>query len=384
MNAAKGASRVTDLKPLTSLRFVAAIMIVAYHAKNYFLWSWVHDAPSTLSKGVSFFFVLSGFILTHVYTSKPINSYRYFIRARVARLWPIHVATLIILVTTVRPDSITFDGPGIFNKWIALSINLALLHSIVPFFSYTFSWNAVSWSISTEIFFYLAFPLLLMQIEKTWHWKLLGAALSCAALLTVLKLAHVPLDGDVNTLSVQSATYANPLARGFEFCLGMAAWVFWRRYVRALNLRAVAWTIIEATLLIITTLWLSSWFFTIEAFLKPDELLQQLFRLSSSSGFFAALIVGFASGRGLIGRILSARIPVFLGHISFAIYMVHQVLMKAAITWLPSTAVHTLPYIAILLIVAASLHLLVEKPLQTWIAGSKQSRKDGRRLRPAD
>jgi peptidoglycan/LPS O-acetylase OafA/YrhL len=163
----------------------------------------------------------------------------------------------------------------------------------------------------------------------------------------------------------------------------MTACVLWRRYIRDLDLSNAVWTVIEAIMLILVVLWLWQWFSAINARLAGDDYLQQALKLSGSSWIFAALIVGFASGRGLIGRALSTKVPVFLGHVSFAIYMVHQVLMKAAITWLPKEDIHTLPYMAILLILATALHLCVEKPCQNWLTRTKEASKS-RRLSPAD
>jgi hypothetical protein len=55
-------SSVEDLKPLTSLRFFAALAIVLLHAKLYTKWGWLQPIQIPLGQGVSFFFVLSGFI----------------------------------------------------------------------------------------------------------------------------------------------------------------------------------------------------------------------------------------------------------------------------------------------------------------------------------
>ncbi|MBV4474634.1 acyltransferase family protein [Pseudomonas botevensis] len=170
---------IENLKPLTSLRFFAAFMIVIWHSVMFY--PWFSGVPSFLTHGVSFFFVLSGFILTHVYTSKKQSGYFGFIRDRLARLWPVHVFALCFLVTFVRPDAITFNGEGFFDKSVQLGLNLTLMQSIFPFQKVMFSWNSVSWSISTEVFFYLAFPFLVIGIKKNWAIKLLVAALVSTA-----------------------------------------------------------------------------------------------------------------------------------------------------------------------------------------------------------
>ena len=72
-------SKAADLKPLTSLRFFAAMMIVFLHANELYNWKWIIHIQFPLTHGVSFFFVLSGFILTHVYSQRPYSSYSNFI-----------------------------------------------------------------------------------------------------------------------------------------------------------------------------------------------------------------------------------------------------------------------------------------------------------------
>jgi peptidoglycan/LPS O-acetylase OafA/YrhL len=103
---------VEHLKPLTSLRFIAAMMIVLLHCKLYFKWEWLSHMPNTLVHGVSFFFVLSGFILSHVYSQRSNVSFGTFIWNRFARLWPCHVATIFILYYTIPEHSMTFGGRG--------------------------------------------------------------------------------------------------------------------------------------------------------------------------------------------------------------------------------------------------------------------------------
>src|SRR5947209_13632390 len=81
------ATIVDDLKPLTSLRFFAAVMIVIIHTDVYLKIAPLGHVRPTMSAGVSFFFVLSGFILTHVYTARP-ASFVPFLRRRIGKLWP--------------------------------------------------------------------------------------------------------------------------------------------------------------------------------------------------------------------------------------------------------------------------------------------------------
>jgi peptidoglycan/LPS O-acetylase OafA/YrhL len=366
MQTAEGGSPVADLKPLTSLRFVAAMMIVVLHSKLYFPWPWLDHTPGWLVHGVSFFFVLSGFILTHSYVSKPFPGYRPFMLKRFARLWPVHVFALLMLLTFVRPDSITFDGPGFFNKWYALLSNLTLTQSLVPFKAYTFSYNSVSWSISTEAFFYLAFPLLLANIRKTWHVKLIGAGV-CALLFTLAcQAANLPFEGSMDQVTIASTIYGNPLVRGFEFCLGMATWVAWDRYARHSLLSASMWTKIEGVTLAATIAWLGYGAWVVRGII-PTTTLQFLFNENGSCWMFALLIVVMASGRGWFGKMLSTDAAVFLGKVSFCVYMLHQVLMKMFFTWNQAQTVSTAAFFAALLFIASATYLMIESPAQRFL-----------------
>lgn len=360
--------QVENLKALTSLRFVAAFMIVLHHAPSLFTWAWPKIFPGTTVHGVSFFFVLSGFILTHVYSSKPIPSYGSFMRARFARLWPVHVVALVLLVISVTPDSITFDGPGIFSKWVVLGFNLTLLQSAFPFVSYTFSWNAVSWSISTEMFFYLAFPLLIVNIQRTWHWKVLGAAVLAAALIWFWWLMGLPLvSGEVNQATAAFGTLPNPLMRGLEFCSGMATWVLWNRHIKPMKLSLLGWSVLEAAVLAFSILWLGAAYWWPVPWISHWGMLW--YGPSGSFWVFAILIAAFAGGRGIVGRALSVRPLVFLGEISFSLYMLHQVLMKAFVTTFKWPDVPEVIFFGVLLVLSSASYLLVEKPGQRLLLG---------------
>lgn len=344
------------------------MMIVAHHAPSLMQWGWLPHMPASMVHGVSFFFVLSGFILTHVYSSKPMPSYGLFIRARFARLWPVHAFSLILLVLLVRHDSITFDGPGMFDKWVVLGFNLTLLHSIFPFLAYTFSWNAVSWSISTEMFFYFAFPLLVLNIGRSWHWKMFGMAVLVIVVISLQAAAGWPTTSDNYEVATGSfGTYPNPLVRGLEFCAGMATWVLWNRHLRHLKLSLWAWSALEFAAVALCVGWIGFAFFWAFPLLSPRALLW--YGPCGSFWVFAILIAVFASGRGVFSRALSVRPLLFLGDVSFSIYMLHQLLMKAFVTSFNWPDVPAAIYFGVLLALASASYVLVEKPGQRLLLG---------------
>ena len=103
-----------DLRALTTLRFFAALWVVLYTAWEHLN---VGFEPTLVSKGylgVEVFFVLSGFILSHVYleaAGEKRFSYRGFLWARIARVYPLHLATLIGVGGLAAADALSGLDP---------------------------------------------------------------------------------------------------------------------------------------------------------------------------------------------------------------------------------------------------------------------------------
>jgi len=353
---------VQDLKPLTALRFFAAAMIVALHATNYFPWA-AGAKGLPLEMGVSFFFVLSGFILTHVYSQRRVGFAR-FLATRLARLWPVHAVTCAMVLLFIRADSQQLPGTGFFDPMVVLGFNLTLLHALVPFQIYAFSWNSVSWSISTELFFYLAFPALLVGIGRNWPWKLAACAAIILAFEGIAAAFGIPAGAGPTELNLFFMAYASPLFRSFEFVLGMAAhgaWLAARHWLTKKN-RATVCEALALALTIATMLGIASISMSVRNILPA-----MAFWVTTGGACFAfaLLIVAFADGRGVLGRLLSTRPLVWLGEISFALYMVHQILMKwIFIQQLEGKMQPAGPLLVMgaCLLAAATLHHLVELP----------------------
>lgn len=353
------------MKPLTSLRFFAAMMIVVHHATEYFDWRWLTHAPYSLVQGVSFFFVLSGFILTAVYGERGHFHPRAFMAARVARIFPAHVAAMLLPVL-ILPWSVINTGPdGLAAKIAVFFLKLTLMDALVLAPGILFSWNGVSWSLSTEMCFYLLFPLLLCNLDVTWVRKLLAAALLAATSILLCRLAGLRDDTPNMSLSVVGYIYANPVTRLFEFCLGMSACSLWRRYFRDAKLGFGAWTAIEAATLALLALAIA-YAYALASLILPVGL-YAWFGIAGLCGIFAITILVFANGAGLFGHILSWRWMVYLGEISFSIYLVNMTIMLAVrhndIKFMTSET----GFFVVLLASAALLHEAVEKPARALI-----------------
>jgi len=169
---------------LTSLRFIAVAMIVVHHSRGVLWLTPDFLSHFVLDHAVSFFFVLSGFVLTYVYPrlTGPLSIKKFYV-ARFARIWPAHVVAFVALFMIFLPWSYySIIQPR--NMMLAIA-NLLLVHGWYPAMEVFFSFNQVTWAVSAEVFFYLIFPLLIKGFEKTWIRKLLFSLLIMLALISV-------------------------------------------------------------------------------------------------------------------------------------------------------------------------------------------------------
>lgn len=308
------------LLPLTSLRFFAALAIFFHHSRGYFL-----DVPKSLplSQGVSFFFVLSGFILFYVYRDslRSLGDFWKFFSARVARIYPAHILSLLFFLFA----RYIFDiKPGNGSELLSskLLVNVLLLQSLVPYKDYFFGYNGVSWSISTEMFLYVFFFFLAFRFKKDWWLKI---ALTGGLVLVIASICE-------NTSLNEFVLYINPLARVFEFTLGMLFCVLYLKIVHAdYSLSSTTATVIEFSVLGCLLVLATHWEFLVSyADVLVGSTLSSYLKNAGLSWLYGIVILLFAMGQGLISSLLSHRVLVFLGELSFAFYLYHQTILDVA------------------------------------------------------
>lgn len=154
------------LPSLTGARWWAAFAVFVLHALVFLpvypfqkseLFRQVHQVmPMQLgAAGVTFFFVLSGFII--YWSFRPGGSVRWFYWRRVLKIYPTHlVAALAFIVVASVP----------LSRAVVWVPNLALVHTWVPKWSTVGGLNVPAWSLGAEILFYLSFPLLLPLVRR--------------------------------------------------------------------------------------------------------------------------------------------------------------------------------------------------------------------------
>jgi peptidoglycan/LPS O-acetylase OafA/YrhL len=155
---------------LTALRFFAAVEVVVYHevyAGGHLrgVSAFLRDWTSGGFEAVTFFFVLSGFILTYVYSGPKENSglntlARDFWKSRFARIAPAYVLGLVIAFPHFVYSALITKITAISDFVVGLLLVPVLQQAWVP--SAAMAWNAPAWSLSIEFFFYASFPTLIL------------------------------------------------------------------------------------------------------------------------------------------------------------------------------------------------------------------------------
>lgn len=256
--------------------------------------------------GVTFFFILSGFILSYSYSDRAEAGrlqYSNFIFTRIARIFPLHLLTLLFALPLVLWGLIK-GSTSAFEFAIALPLNAALLQAFIPAKNIYFSLNAPSWSLSVEMFFYALFPALL-AIRSRWL-----AALAIAILLVKYAVSVVGPEWTIHYL-----VYIFPPSRLADFVVGIVLFRLYRHW----PLPTIKWATF-AQLLSIAAL---------VAFFCSKEFISQAMRFDTYYILpMAMLVISFSWDQGLFAKAISGRALVFLGEASFALYMVHLLVIR--------------------------------------------------------
>lgn len=368
MESTAGAPRNHRLDSLTGARFVAAGLVFLCHIATGGLFaagSSAADGLMTATKtagtiGVSFFFVLSGFVLT--WSARPGETYGGVLRRRLVKIFPNHVVTF-ALAMAVYAAATTPSGTAV--------LNLLLLQSWSSDPAVFLSVNGASWSLSCELFFYALFPVLLplvgrIRAARLWWW---AAGVAAAVMLLPLAAGSLlpsspafPQVGSwLDGVSIQGLwfVYVFPLTRLLEFVLGMlmARVVLSGRWINLSPVRAALLTALAYVVGIYTPM-----LFTVAAVTVVPLAL-----------FIAALANADAGGRrtALAGPVMRR-----LGEASFAFYLVHGIVLAYAgeqvagtgrpLTTLESVLVSLLA-LAVSLGLALALYHWIETPvMRRW------------------
>jgi peptidoglycan/LPS O-acetylase OafA/YrhL len=293
----------TQLPALTGVRALAALMVLALHAGQNFPQFFTDNAFVQHGYlGVDLFFVLSGFIIAHVYlyalVSASGKALRVFFWHRFVRLFPTHATVLLILMALViamRSFGIELNEPQNWSNrdlpWHFLMVHAWGTVDVA-------GWNAPSWSISAEWFAYLLFPAIAagtLALPRRAALPLAFATLLIAAVIFY-----------VEQWTIEWAWLGPPalLRVASEFICGVLLYRATRIDSTGLSPRLSDLLTFGGLVGLCTG-----------AFLTVNDFVLV--------GFLAVLITG-ASGPGAgVRAVFGCRPVVWLGEISYSIYLVH-------------------------------------------------------------
>lgn len=347
-----------NIPALTGLRFLAALTVILAH--GIIAMAQFTDGPrlvhalSTFSAfGMSLFFVLSGFVIHYTYHDKiwrPDGFYN-FIVARFARLYPVYILLILVeLALTWRAAVPLGVGYRLSTLPYYLTLTQSWAYGLARDVSLVLQFGPiaqVSWSISTEWWFYLAYPMLLLALMRLRRPVPIAAAaivfiVAAAVLLAALKSFHWPVSAfmgnifgeiaDGRDASTQANTfffwlvYFSPYVRIFEFAVGCFSAHFYLQRVTAAARPANETFGIVLTLCAVAAIVIVHLLIFVPGFL-PFEAPFLALPPQLSFGFApgcALLIYCCARYRNALVRPFSSRVFVTLGDASYSIYLLHM------------------------------------------------------------
>ena len=201
----------------TGMRFVAAICVFLVH----FQWMARVEMPGArhLWHGVvGFFFMLSGFVLTHVYPSgiPATNLARYF-SGRSSRIWPVHFACVALVLFVFRDRPL----PHSAHDFASLAATCLLVQTWIVDMPTMIQFNGVAWSLSVEVFLYALFPFLGRLDNR--RFCLVTGGVACLTAMGLVVGERLASGSGPGLEWAKHAAHFTPPMRLLEFLLGMAA-----------------------------------------------------------------------------------------------------------------------------------------------------------------
>jgi peptidoglycan/LPS O-acetylase OafA/YrhL len=353
-----------DIPELTALRIVAALCVVVSHLHGYGAVSAerIHAILDGGRPAVSFFFVLSGFIMNHKYPHlswRDAAAAKKYAKSRFARLYPTLVLALVIALPAGIFLSITNDSGQLlklyalkdrYSLWLVLSAlaQLAGFTGWVPAAAINQPWNGPAWSLSCEFFFYALFPFIRPALHRRPSHILL-IVIASSWILQGLWIGAIEAFIAPNRSGFLVSQF--PITHGFEFVLGVCSGVLFNRLTRR-QLAAFIFLMSGASVLMLGALHFYNSSMPVYYWMSP---------------LFAAAIVATAMGSGSVWLLpLRNTVLVSLGHASYALYMIHvPILVTASIFGIAS--VFGWLWLPILMLVSCLVHFYYAEPVRRYL-----------------
>ncbi len=334
---------------IDSLRGIAALVVVFAHFQPFFWSRVVHWG----FLAVDLFFIMSGFVLTKTYEARILSGAigaRDFLVRRFARLAPLHYLTLGVFLIAEVVSWLTGHGHAVnwYMPLYSFFLNLAFLQNVG--LTHEMTWNGVSWSISTE-----------MVVNLMWFYVLVRLRPSIAFFVSVIVVAGLFI---FTTMGANlDFTFANKFGIniGLVRCvMGFSLGVVMARTMSVNGRRSMGGN--AGAVLVVALL-----AFVAYAYQKPGmegaDYVVVLFA-------YPALIFVSLGNRSFLSPILRSKPMVFLGDISYSVYLTHP-LIGMVVGRLFGLKV--LPYLGMVAVVGAVLlvatftYYTVEQPARRYL-----------------
>ena len=334
-------SHVDRVASLTGIRAVAALLVVGTHAA-YTTGKYVHGywglVGARLEIGVPIFFVLSGFLLFRPWvksaaTGAPPPSLSRYARHRVRRIMPAYVVTVLFAYVLYHFRE---AGPNPGHTWLGLARNLTLTQIYCNGYlgKYLHQGLTQMWSLAVEAAFYVALPLLayvllVLICRRRWQPKLMlgalaGMALISPAWLVLVHTDHSFPDGARLWLPTYLAWFLAGMALAVLQAMGVRCYAF-----MALPLATISFFIVSTPIGGAPTT-------------SPASMTEALVKTCFYAAIAALAVAPLALGdQGWYYRLLATRPMVWLGEISYEIFLIHLITMEFAMDYVVGYHVYT-------------------------------------------
>jgi peptidoglycan/LPS O-acetylase OafA/YrhL len=326
------------IAPVDGLRAIAILFVLAHHGNPLFF------ANVALAEvGVVIFFAISGFLAYYVLHRDETRlgqiNYNYFLLRRILRIWPAYFTIIGFVWLTYKHQ----DG------WFML-------------FTFTSNWNIASfrswppgplgplWTIAVEEQFYVLAPIMYLMIRSRWCVLFCAAIFFGANALRVFYMATSTGQGNGGLYYI-TYTYADTFLTGAL----IADWYLRRRTVSAIIQHVAFWT---STFILGFILW--AWSFTV---FPPYGALAPFTYAALPFGAGLLLFSALPFNQLPLDRFLSSSLMVWLGKLSYSIYLVHAVVLHNLYAPNDSRFSFNVFYVAVVLSTAFFLHSFIEKPV---------------------
>ena len=328
--------KLGDLPPLTGLRFLAAFFILVGHGTPMMLKLTpnpqlvINVTNCFLEVGMELFFVLSGFVIHYNYAyvgrlPQPRNFARFYI-ARFARIYPLYILFLALQLVVHRDFRAFLFYMGMTQSWVYVVIKGVPLIGRMG--------SLITWSISTEWFFYCLYPIVAWLLARTQRRLTAALVLTALALLGLVLAVFIYLhDQEVNAFA-QAAwgkpgdfffTWLlafSPVGRLPPFLIGIAsAHIFMTRYHQPVGETERVFGLLLLVLALACVISMCG----AQSIGNTYVNLAALFVYSLS---IAVVIFCCARYRSFFSRILSVPLLIVCGNASYSIYLFHESILE--------------------------------------------------------